>query len=140
MNKRLARKMKQPRAVVSEIIEVGDWYIVEYDGKHFPICITLQRRTNTALQSTSRRQEAPYMNTALHKQTLSMIATETVPVTEKQSAVLIEDAQGLGIMLEENSPGKLLWEEQMKAIENNKHMRWHPSIIRWCILFVVPFV
>ena len=80
---------------MSEIIEVRDWYIVEYDGKHFPICITLQRRTNTALQSTSRRQEAPYMNTTLHKQTLSMIATETVPVTEKQSAVLMNDAQGL---------------------------------------------
>ena len=34
----------------------------------------------------------------------------------------------------ENSPQKLLWEEQKKRLATNPHgMRWHPAILRLCI-------
>ena len=34
-----------------------------------------------------------------------------------------------------DSPQKVLWEQQIKQakLKNNKGMRWHPVMIRWCI-------
>ena len=38
-------------------------------------------------------------------------------------------------LLEDDSPQKVLWQEQMKALKktDKKQMRWHPTIIRWAI-------
>ena len=57
---------------------------------------------------------------------------------EKQDAGLYSVAQTFDaemMALPDSSPGKLLWEQQMKALQAKSPTgrRWHPSFVRWCI-------
>ena len=79
------------------------------------------------------RRELTRKNLAMKKHMEQLIDSEGVTLTETQSEIMLQCVNDLEGMLQEDTPEKLLWEEQLKAIKSNKNMRWHPAIIRWCI-------
>ena len=79
------------------------------------------------------RRHLTRTNISLHKHVSTMMANESVTVSDKQATILMKEVESLGSMLADNTAEKLLWEEQMKAVKSRKNMRWHPSIIRCCI-------
>ena len=67
-----------------------------------------------------------------------LLKNQGVEVSEKLSASLqqiISDSENTFNTLSDESPQKLLWSQQMKYIKrcDKRQMRWHPTIIKWCI-------
>ncbi|XP_022109470.1 LOW QUALITY PROTEIN: uncharacterized protein LOC110989404 [Acanthaster planci] len=79
------------------------------------------------------------------KRRISMMASKIEDMVMEEGTVLPPDQEDklqisikknynvLKTLLDENSPGFLLWEQQKKSASRGKGMRWHPAIICWCI-------
>lgn len=59
--------------------------------------------------------------------------TEAIELTNNQSKVMLQCVDRLENVLQNESPERLLWDEQLQAVKSKKNMRWHPAVISWCI-------
>ena len=90
-------------------------------------------------QLQAERLKLKAQNNHLRAKIAELITTEGV-VLDKEEEQVMEDIltncpeieETLG---KEESPHRLLWEEQKKvfSLKDSRQMRWHPAIIRWCI-------
>ena len=73
------------------------------------------------------------MQNMMEKEGVAMVGTDAVEMDK----IVTSCSKELDSLLVDNTPQKLLWESQKKALEladgNPRSMRWHPAIIRWCV-------
>lgn len=76
-------------------------------------------------------------NVALHTKIAEMMKGEGVAVNSREEAflqqALNEREEEFQSAVTDGSPAALLWEQQKKALQKGKGMRWHPAVIRFCI-------
>ena len=69
----------------------------------------------------------------------TLLEKESVPVTDEQhqllASIVENKASEINNMWAEDSCQRILWEQQAKRsqLKDARGMRWHPTIIRWCI-------
>ena len=98
--------------------------------------MTLERKTsnlkreNLSLKASLKR---------LQERITQMMESEAVDVDAVHSNELVdifeENSSAMESLLPQDSPQRLLWEEQRKylGLKDARQMRWHPTIIKWCI-------
>ncbi|XP_033114332.1 uncharacterized protein LOC117114750 [Anneissia japonica] len=97
--------------------------------------LTRRQLENKAVHLQMDRRSLKRRNTSLEDRVNKMYNAESEVVPHHQSTQLMEAFNACTELddLPDDSPAKLLWEQQKISNEKGKQMRWHPAIIRWCI-------
>ena len=83
------------------------------------------RTMQKQIKNLKKKNQEQFNNEALQVKEIDNIAFRQI--FEEEGASVAQD-------FPENSPQKLLWEEQKKRLTTNPHgMQWHPAILRLCI-------
>ena len=89
----------------------------------------LRRRLDAKSKEVKRLKDK--INIMIEKNHVSLDAT----LHSDFRGIMTEMSQKIQEECAENSFRRLFWEEQLKAasVKNNRQVRWHPAIIKWCL-------
>ncbi|XP_041476452.1 uncharacterized protein LOC121424753 isoform X2 [Lytechinus variegatus] len=92
-----------------------------------------------AKEIQKNRKNLKLKHNRLQEKVRTIFQKESVEMAHQKNAdietIVDNAAEEIQDNLKDNSPQKLLWEEQLKArkMKDRRSIRWHPSIIRWAI-------
>ena len=107
-------------------------------------CVKLQSLTRKQLINRAKnlqkdRVKVQQLEKRLKDRIHKIFKNESVVLSDESSRDIEKVVKGASAEIErilvDNSPQKILWQEQMKVLKtkHKRQMRWHPTIIRWAI-------
>jgi hypothetical protein len=132
LRKTLHRRSGTPKVCTSQ----KDWTKCKTSNKN----LTENQKLHKIKQFKDYSQQLELENAQLRREITKKNKTEGVRLSEGENKDLSELVQSCENEMEKNHPDessyqRLFWEQQLKCSKlKDKHgMRWHPSIIKWCI-------
>ncbi|XP_052224338.1 uncharacterized protein LOC127839989 [Dreissena polymorpha] len=132
LRKVLNRRKSSPKVSTPK----KDWTKCKTSNKN----LTEHQKLHKIKQLKDITSQLQLENARLRREIANKIRSEGVCLSEKESKDLSELMQSCEWDVKKSHPDessyqRLFWKEQFKysQLNNNRGMRWHPSIIKWCI-------